>query len=69
MDKQTLFKISYGLFVLCAEENGKDNGCVINTLAQVTDEPCRVTVTVNKGNGVTQTLLGRIWVKLAGGSN
>ena len=26
-------------------------------------------VTVNKGNGVTQTLLGRIWVKLAGGSN
>ncbi|MBQ2821660.1 MAG: flavin reductase [Thermoguttaceae bacterium] len=50
MDKQTLFKISYGLFVLCAEENGKDNGCVINTLAQVTDEPCRVTVTVNKAN-------------------
>ena len=28
-----------------------------------------LTVTVNKGNGVTQTLLGRIWVKLAGGSN
>lgn len=29
----------------------------------------KLTVTVNKGNGVTQTLLGRIWVKLAGGSN
>lgn len=28
-----------------------------------------LTVTVNKGNGVTQTLLGRIWVKLAEGSN
>ena len=28
-----------------------------------------LTVTVNKGNGVTQTLLGRIWVKLVGGSN
>ena len=28
-----------------------------------------LTVTVNKGNGVPQTLLGRIWVKLAEGSN
>ena len=45
-----LFKISYGLFVLSAHENGKDNGCIINTAAQVTDTPRRISVTVNKQN-------------------
>ncbi|MBP3693486.1 MAG: flavin reductase [Thermoguttaceae bacterium] len=50
MDPSVLFKIGYGLYVLSAEENGKDNGCIINTLAQVTSSPCRVTITVNKQN-------------------
>ena len=34
MNTNALFKISYGLFILTAEENGFDNGCVINTLTQ-----------------------------------
>ena len=50
MDTNALFKLSYGLFVLTARENGKDNGCIINTAQQVTDTPCRITVAVNKGN-------------------
>ena len=45
-----LFSISYGLYILTAEENGKDNGCIINTLIQQTDTPLRVSVTVNKQN-------------------
>ena len=48
MDSTALFKISYGLFVLTANENGFDNGCIINTFSQATGNPCRVTVTVNK---------------------
>ncbi len=50
MDNKALFKISYGLYVLSAKENGKDNGCIINTFSQVTDSPLRVSVTVNKLN-------------------
>ena len=50
MDIKALFKISYGLYVVSANENGKDNGCIINTFSQVTDTPLRVSVTVNKLN-------------------
>lgn len=47
---EAMFKLSYGLFILTANENGKDNGCVINTVTQVTDSPKRITIAVNKNN-------------------
>ncbi len=50
IDNTSLFKLSYGLFVLSARENGKDNGCIINTAIQVTSSPNRISVTVNKQN-------------------
>ena len=50
MDIRALFKISYGLYVVSANENGKDNGCIINTFSQVTDTPLQISVTVNKSN-------------------
>ncbi|MDD2955369.1 MAG: flavin reductase [Oscillospiraceae bacterium] len=50
MDSKAMFKLSYGLFVLSAQENGKDNGCIVNTVQQVTDSPLRVSVAVNKQN-------------------
>ena len=50
MDKSALFKFSYGLFVLTAQQNGKDNGCIINTAGQLTDEPARIQISVNKKN-------------------
>ena len=45
-----LFKISYGLYVLSAESEGKRSGCMINTLMQQTSSPERFSVTVNKQN-------------------
>ncbi|WP_425755801.1 flavin reductase [Ihubacter sp. rT4E-8] len=45
-----MFKFSYGLFVLTAREDDKDNGCIINTAIQVTSEPKQVSVCVNKSN-------------------
>ena len=45
-----LFKITYGLYVLTSEADGKAGGCVINTLSQQTSEPERFSVTVNKLN-------------------
>ena len=50
MDKTALFRLSYGLFVLTAREGDKDNGCIINTCTQLTDEPLQIQITVNKQN-------------------
>ena len=50
MDNKAMFKLSYGLFVLTANENGFDNGCIINTCGQVTTTPNRISIAVNKLN-------------------
>lgn len=50
MDNRAMFKLSYGLFVLTARDGDKDNGCIINTAAQVTVTPNRITIAVNKQN-------------------
>lgn len=50
VDKNAMFKISYGLFVLTANKDGHDNGCIVNTVTQVTQSPDRITVAVNKAN-------------------
>ncbi len=50
MDCQALFKIGYGLYVLTARADGKDNGCIINTFAQVASSPLRVSIAVCKQN-------------------
>ena len=50
MDMTVMNKISYGLYVLTARCGNQYNGCIINTLSQVTSSPNRVSVTVNKGN-------------------
>ena len=45
-----MYNLSYGLFILTARQDGKDNGCIVNTVTQVTTDPNRITVTVNKAN-------------------
>lgn len=50
MDSKAFFKIGYGLYVLTAHENGKDNGCVINTLTQLSSDPVRIGIAVCKQN-------------------
>ncbi|MDD6797697.1 MAG: ferritin family protein [Clostridia bacterium] len=50
MDKKAMNNLSYGLFVLTAKADGKDNGCIINTVQQVTSEPNRISIAVNKAN-------------------
>lgn len=50
MNEAALYKIGYGLYVLSANEDGFDNGCIINTVTQVTSTPNRIAITVNKLN-------------------
>lgn len=58
MDNKAMFKIGYGLYVLTASDNGKDNGCIINTAMQVTSTPNRISVTVNKQNYTHDIIVG-----------
>lgn len=50
MNAKALYNLTYGLFILTANENEKDNGCIVNTVTQVTSSPNRITVAVNKDN-------------------
>lgn len=50
MNTNPLYKIPYGLYVLTASQGDKDNGCIINTLSQLTSSPVQIAVTVNKAN-------------------
>jgi flavin reductase (DIM6/NTAB) family NADH-FMN oxidoreductase RutF len=49
MDHNAMFKLGYGLYVLTAKD-GKDNGCIVNTVMQITATPNRIMVMVNKMN-------------------
>ena len=50
MDNKAMFNLSYGLFILTAKDGEKDNGCIVNTVGQVTSQPNRISLTVNKAN-------------------
>ena len=50
MNPETLFKISYGLFVITAKKGDGHNGCIINTVGQVASEPNRISFSINKQN-------------------
>lgn len=50
MDHKTMYQLTYGLFVLTSASEGRDSGCIINTAAQVTSDPNRISITVNKMN-------------------
>ena len=49
-DLTALFKIGYGLYVVTSNDGNKDNGCIVNTVSQVTSTPNRVAVCINKQN-------------------
>ncbi len=61
IDNSAMFKLSYGLYVLTAREGSKDNGCIINTAVQLTDNPKRITIAVNKAN-YTEEMIRRTGV-------
>lgn len=57
MNEKALYNLSYGVFVLTANDNGFDNGCIINTAIQAASDPLTITVAVNKANYTTEMIL------------
>ncbi len=50
MDITTLFKLSYGLYVISSKNSDKHNGQIANTVMQVTSEPIKILICINKNN-------------------
>ena len=49
--------LSYGLYIVTSMDGGQLNGQVVNTLIQVTSEPPRVAVIINKKNFTHELIL------------
>ncbi|RDD53246.1 MAG: flavin reductase [Candidatus Korarchaeota archaeon NZ13-K] len=50
MDTKALRKLSYGVYIVSSRIEGKMNGQVANTVFQVTSDPPKVAVCINKEN-------------------
>lgn len=50
IDPKALFNIGYGLYVVTSRDGEKDNGLIVNTVAQITSDPLTVCVAINKSN-------------------
>lgn len=50
IEKTAMYQLTYGLFVLTTTDGAKQNGCIVNTVSMLTDNPKRITVFVNKAN-------------------
>ncbi len=61
IEKEAMYKLTYGLFVLTTTDGEKQNGCIVNTVSMITDNPKRITVFVNKAN-YTEELLRKTGV-------
>jgi flavorubredoxin/flavin reductase (DIM6/NTAB) family NADH-FMN oxidoreductase RutF len=57
IQNSALFKMTYGLYVLSAKNEAKDNACIINAAMMITDNPKQMAFTVNKQN-FTEKMLG-----------
>ncbi len=50
LDREVFNDLSYGLYVLTSHDKDRLNGQIVNSVIQVTYNPVRVAVTVNKKN-------------------
>ena len=54
MDKKAFYQLSSGLYLISSVMDGRDCGCVVNTVLQVTSQPAQLSVTINKDNFTAQ---------------
>ena len=50
MNLRALYKLGYGLYVICSRKGDRLNGQISNTVFQVTSEPPTIAVSINKNN-------------------
>ena len=57
MDMKAFYSLSCGLYLVSALHGEKAYGCVVNTVTQVTAEPAKLMVAINKENATTAAVL------------
>mgnify|MGYP001106716636 CR=1 FL=1 len=50
MNLKALYKLGYGLYVVCSRKGSRVNGQIANTVFQITSEPPTIAVSINKNN-------------------
>lgn len=50
MDIKALYRLSYGMFVVCSKKGDKVNGQIANSVFQMTSEPPTIAVSINRNN-------------------
>jgi len=50
VNPKALYKLGYGLYVVCSRKGKKLNGQIANTVFQITSEPPTIAVSINKDN-------------------
>lgn len=48
LDLESLFKLNYGMCIVSSKRGDKFNGCIVNTVFQLTPEPPMVAVSINR---------------------
>jgi flavin reductase (DIM6/NTAB) family NADH-FMN oxidoreductase RutF/rubredoxin len=57
IDTEALFKVSYGLFVVCSGDSNKANGFISNTVFQITSSPAKFAASCNKDNYTAEFII------------
>jgi len=50
LDANAMWKIPYGMYLVTAQDGRRDNGCIVNTVSQVTESPLQISIAINKSN-------------------
>jgi len=50
LDLKSLFNLNYGMCIVSSKKDSISNGCIVNTVFQVTPEPPMIAISVNKQN-------------------
>jgi ferric-chelate reductase [NAD(P)H] len=48
LDLESLFKLSYGMCIVSSKKEGRVNGCIVNTVFQITPEPPMLAASINR---------------------
>lgn len=59
LDMKAMFSLTYGMYIVSTEFDGKLNGQVANTCMQITSEPLCVAICINKANLTTELVSSR----------
>lgn len=57
MNYKALHKLSYGMYIVASEYQGKKAGYIGNTVFQVTSSPVQIAISCHKGNDTSEVIL------------